>query len=276
MKTLALAVGLALVALPGCSDDEGSSASGSGGGGGGSSTSQATTASGPTTGPGGDGGSDGSGGDASSTTGTTGNTTSASSTGSGGSGSGGGAPSSIEGYWVWTRQIEGGQTTLEITDADMEGKVGPSGWEGCPEGILCTHHGIHKVAFGGNGRFHQQHNVFTSSDFQTLGAWSDGGDDLGGFERQAQFSCAHPEEVNADVVAGAFDYRLEDGELWIAVSGFFGFAFADVEGEPTSWIVYKPVTRDDYYGKYMIRVCQEHDGFMCHEGCFDASLVDEP
>lgn len=274
MKTLVLAVAL-VAALPGCSDDGGSSSSGSGGSGGsGSATGQGTSASAATTGPGGEGGGDGSGGDAAATTTTGSGTTTTSSTS--GAGTGGAAPSSIEGYWVWTRQVENGAVTLEITDEDMEGRVGPSGWEGCPQGILCTHHGIHKVAFGSNGRLHQQHNVFTSSDYQTLGTWSDGGDGVGSFERQEQFSCAHPEQVNADVVAGTFDYQLENGELWIAVSGFFGFAFADAEGEPTSWIVYKPVSHDDYYGKYMIRVCQAHDGFECHEGCFDTSLVDEP
>jgi hypothetical protein len=36
------------------------------------------------------------------------------------------------------------------------------------------------------------------------------------------------------------------------------------------------VSRDDYYGKYMIRVCQAHDGIECHDACFDQSLVDEP
>jgi hypothetical protein len=276
MKTFVLAALLA--ALAACSDDDGSSGTGSGGSGGSSSsTGQGTPASGATTGPGGDGGNEGTGGDAGSTTTTgSGTTTTSSSTGSGGGGTGGSAPSSIEGYWVWTRQVENGAVTLEITDADLEAKVGSSGWEGCPDGIICTHYGIHKVAFGGNGRLHQQHNVFTSSDYQTLGTWADGGAGVATYERQAQFSCAHPEEVNADVVAGSFDYKIDDGELWIAVSGFFGFAFADVEGEPTSWIVYKPVTHDDYYGKYMIRVCQPHDGFECHEGCFDPSLIDEP
>src|SRR5262245_45144566 len=105
-----------------------------------------------------------------------------------GGGSGGAAPTPLTGYWVWTKEIDNGQVVLEITDADMEPKVGPTGWRGCPDGILCTHYGIQKIAFGETGRLHHQLNVFTSSDFQTLGTWAEGTDGHGTFERQEQFS----------------------------------------------------------------------------------------
>lgn len=182
----------------------------------------------------------------------------------------------MTGYWVWTKQIEDDQVTLEITDADMEGKVGPSGWTGCPDGIICTRYGIHKVAFGETGALHYQLNVTTSSDFQTLGTWADTSAGHGTLERTAQFSCAHPEQVNADVVPGGFRYQFVDGELRLGVTDFGAFPLYDDGTEPTRWLAYKAVTRADYYGKYMIRICQPHDGFECHPGCFDDSLVDEP
>jgi len=216
----------------------------------GSATSSASTG-------GGEGGSAGAGGGTSS-------------------GSGGAASTPLEGYWVWTKQIDNGQVVLEITDADMEPKVGSAGWRGCPDGIICTRYGIQKIAFGETGRLHFQHNVFTSSDFQTLGTWADGTDGHGSFERQEQFSCAHPEQVNADVVPGGFRYEMVDGELRLGVGDFGSFSLYDDGAEPMRWVAYKAVTRDDYYGKYMIRVCQPHDGFECHMACFDESLVDEP
>jgi hypothetical protein len=243
-------------ALVGCSDDDsgGTSSEGDGGAGAGQTSSSASSGEG--------GASSGSGGSSSTASGT---------------GAGGAAPSEITGYWVWSKQIENGQVLLEITDADMEGKVGSSGWSGCPDGILCTHYGIHKVAFGATGKLHYQQNVFTSSDFQTLGTWAAGDAGHGTFERQQQFSCAHPESVNADVVPGGFRHQMVGGELQIGVADFgSSFPLYDDGTEPTRFIAYKPVSRDDYYGKYMIRVCQPHDGFMCHEGCVDNSLVDEP
>jgi len=248
---LALAAILSLFG-PACSDD-GSGAGGTSSGGGGGSA--------------GDGNGNGGSGDGASI-----------GDGAGGTGGGGGSEptSSLEGYWVWTKQIENGQVTLEVTDADMEPKVGPSGWPGCPDGILCTRYGIHKVAFGEAGRLHQQHNVTTSSDFQTLGTWADGGAGVATFERQEQFSCAHPDQVNADVAPGGFRHEMVDGELRISVSGFGGFPFVDPGAAPTTWLSYKPVTREDYYGKYMIRFCQPFAEFMCHAACFDDSLVDEP
>lgn len=257
--------------LAACSDDEGSTGSAGGGGGSGGATTGSDGGGAPASTTGGDGGSTSTGSGATTTSAGPGGAG-----GTGGDGSGGSTSSTLEGYWVWTKQVENGAVTLEITDADMEPKVGPGGWPGCPEGILCTRYGIHKVAFGDGGRLHQQHNVTTSSDFQTLGTWADASGGAATFQREEQFSCAHPDAVNADVVPGGFRYRHEAGELWISVSGFGGFPFVDPGAEPTTWLVYKPVTRDDYYGKYMIRVCQPFDDHTCHEGCFDTSLVDEP
>jgi hypothetical protein len=253
MATVLLAMGCIPVA--GCSDD----GSGSGGSGGAASGAGAASAASSGAGAAGATGAGASGGGGATT-----------------GGAGGDAPAEVTGYWVWTKQIENDQVTLEITDADMEGKVGPTGWPGCPEGIICTRYGIHKVAFGETGALHYQHNVTTSSDFQTLGTWADASAGHGTLERTAQFSCAHPEQVNADVVPGGFRYQLVDGELRLGVTDFGSFPLYDDGTEPTRWMAYKAVTRADYYGKYMIRICQPHDGFECHPGCFDDSLVDEP
>ena len=239
--------------------------------------SGAESASGDGSGGGGRGGSGGDGSGAAPTSSSTvGDPSSSSAASASSTGAGGGAPGPLTGYWVWTKQIDGGQVILEVTDADMEPKVGASGWPGCPDGILCTHYGIHKVAFGATGRFHYQLNVSTSSDFQTLGGWSGGANGHGTFERFAQFSCAHPEQLSTDMVPGGFRHEMVDGELRIGVTDFgSSFPFYDDGTEPTRWIAYKLVSREDYYGKYMIRVCQPHDGYECYEACFDDSLVDE-
>ncbi|MCC7535334.1 MAG: hypothetical protein IT379_03940, partial [Deltaproteobacteria bacterium] len=68
----------------------------------------------------------------------------------------------LAGYWVWKQTIEGGAVTLEITEADLMWRVGPTGWDGCPAGISCTNHGIHSVAFAlDSDRAHYSHRVVT-------------------------------------------------------------------------------------------------------------------
>ena len=62
----------------------------------------------------------------------------------------------------------------------------------------------------------------TSSDFQTLGTWSDDLTDTATFQREEQFSCAHPDAVNADVARGleaAVDRLEDDAEVWVGVLG---------------------------------------------------------
>jgi hypothetical protein len=188
-----------------------------------------------------------------------------------------GENSELSGYWVWVREVEDGQTVLEVTDADMEPKVGSAGWPNCPDGILCTRYGIHKVAFGTDGAFHYGYNVHTSSDYQTLGSVS-AADGVASFSKAVRFSCAHPNQTNTDPRDGTFLYKFEDDELWISVSGFSGFEvpFAGEAGsEPNRWLVFKSVTRQQYYGQYMIRICQASGDDTCHDGCFSDSLIGE-
>ena len=183
-------------------------------------------------------------------------------------------PTEITGYWLWSRQVEDGQVVLEITDDDMEILVGPSGWPDCPSGIICTRYGIQKVAFGDTGRIHFVHNVHTSSDFQTIGTYTASGG-VGQVSKEARFSCAHPDQDNTNTDTVDFVYRLQDGELWIGVSRFGGSTLpftGTPDSQPTRWMVYRPISREDYYGRYMIRVCQPTGGHECHEGCTDDDL----
>ncbi|MFH2007773.1 MAG: hypothetical protein ABI333_14420 [bacterium] len=186
-------------------------------------------------------------------------------------------PTEVTGYWVWVRTVEDGATVQTITDADMEPKVGPSGWPDCPSGILCTRYGIHKVAFGDSGRIHYGFNVNTSSDYQTLGTFS-AADGVGQVIKEVRFSCAHPGDTNSDAATTDFVYHFDGDELWLGVRSFSGFELpltGTPETAPTRYIVFKQVTREDYYGKYMIRICQASGGDTCHDGCFDDTLVNE-
>ena len=110
----------------------------------------------------------------------------------------------------------------------------------------------------------------------TLGTYASNGDGTATFERQDFYSCAHPENVNSDDAGGDFRYQFVDDELWVSVSGFGGFAFDDNQEEPTRWLGYRRISRDEYYGKYTIRFCQPHDGYECQPGSSDSSLIDEP
>jgi len=189
----------------------------------------------------------------------------------------GGGSSELTGYWVWVRQVDDGETVLTVTDEDMQPKVGSSGWPDCPDGILCTRYGIHKVAFSKDGHFHYGYNVHTSSDYQTLGTLSTS-EGVADYSKSVRFSCAHPEQTNEDPRDGTFRYKFQGNELWIGVSGFSAFEVpfhGSEEQEPTKWIVFKRVSQEDYYGKYMIRICQASGGTSCHSGCDSDSLIGE-
>ncbi len=254
----------------------GSGGSSAGGAGSGGSSAGASGGAGTTGGSGaGMSGSSGQSGAAGASTGGVAGASGAGGAGSAGAGGGTSMPTALTGYWVWSKQIENGAVKLTVTEDDLQPKVGSMGWPGCPDGIVCTHYGIYKVAFGANGRFHHQENYTTSSDVQTFGTYQTPTSSTATFEREQYFSCAHPEVVNMEKASGTFRYKFVDNELWLSVSGFGGFALADDGNEPTRWLVYRSVSRQDYYGKYMIRICQPHDGIMCQPGCTDDSLIDE-
>jgi hypothetical protein len=215
----------------------------------------------------GDGGTGGS-------TSTSGGTTTGTDTGGTGGGTGGGVSDvDVEGYWLWYQHIEDDQLVLQIEDEDLQ--IG--NWPGCPNGIICTHYGIMKLAFGSNGLAHFIFNVMTSSDYQTPGTYTLAGDMLNyvGTER---FSCAHPNEDDQTERDRFTPVQLVDGNLWVGVTGFQGFQlpfFEQPTTDPTRWIVFRPISQADFYGKYMIRVCQALPNDPCHPDCSSTSLIGE-
>ncbi len=246
-----LLLGICFVALTACGEDDssGTSTTATGGGGGG-----------------GTGGATSSGGGATSSSGTGGST---SSSGSGGSTS----DVDVEGYWLWYQQIEDDQMVLQIEEEDLQ----IDDWPGCPNGIICTHYGIMKLAFGATGRGHFIYNVMTSSDYQTPGQYTVDGD-LINYVGSERFSCAHPDQDDQTERDRYTRVQLVDGNLWVAVTGFQGFQLPFSDEPPTDpnrWIVFRPISQQDFYGKYMIRVCQGSPNNPCHPDCSSVSLVGE-
>lgn len=216
------------------------------------------------------GGGSGAGGAAGGSTSTGGSTTTTSTGGTGGGASG----VDVEGYWLWVQHIEDDEVVLQIDEEDLQIS---SQWEGCPSGIICTHYGIMKLAFGPTGQAHYIYNVTTSSDYQTPGTYSVDGDMLH-YASSERFSCAHPnqdEQTESDRYAPV---QLVDGNLWVGVTGFQGYQpplFDEPTTEPTRWIVFRPISQAEFYGQYMIRVCQPLPDDPCHADCSSTSLIGE-
>jgi len=190
----------------------------------------------------------------------------------------GAAPGQLQGYWVWKQEVDNGSVVLTITDADMVGKVGPTGWPGCPTGILCTHYGIRKLAFGPTGKGHYIYNVMTSSDYQFPGTYSVAGDVVT-YVRLGKYSCAHPNDLDSNQSTRYFRYKMVGAdELWVGVTtlgtGDVPWATTAPPASPTRWVVYKRITKTEFYGKYMIRICQPVSGYSCNAGCSSMTLVD--
>lgn len=239
-----------------CSDSGEDSGSGAGAG-----MGAASGASGSSTG--GSSAGTGTGGSAASATGGAGG---AGGVGGGAGASSGGSGGQIEsdliGYWVWEQKIEDGTVTLTVTDADMESKVGPSGWEGCPEGILCTKYGIQKLAFGPEGQFWRMNNVKTGSDSNLIGSYTVDGSTVT-VNKERNYSCAHPEQNEVSTGTGYFAWKIEGDRLWVSSMQ------ATAPTDPTNWLVLKPVSETDFYGKYMVRICQDYGKEpKCYQGCF--------
>jgi hypothetical protein len=178
----------------------------------------------------------------------------------------------LAGWWVWAQEVENGEVILTINHEDMIVKVGPSGWDGCPDGIICTHYGIYKFAFDASGFVHFIHNVNTSSDFQYEGTTTVDGE-LVAYSFNEHFSCAHPDINDTEVRTGFFIARIVDGNLWVSVSGFGGDPqfFSEPPVDPQRWVVYRPITQEEFETTYMIRLCQAPTDDGCHPDCFPES-----
>lgn len=177
-------------------------------------------------------------------------------------------PSSLGGFWVWRSVRERGHTVRIVTDQDMVPLVGPDGWFGCPNRYICTHYGINALALGPEGELWLVHNVVTSSDFQQIGTYVAAGGVLT-FERQRFYSCAHPNRNDPTPVTLYLRYRMESDELWVGADAGGDVALTtSPRGEPSSWMVFRRVSEQEFLERYLLRHCQD-DGRepRCFEGC---------
>lgn len=172
------------------------------------------------------------------------------------------------GYWVWSA-VERPVGGLTIREADLEPRVGPSGYAGCPENFVCTRHGIRSLAIGPRGDFHYVANVFTSSDFQHHGSMSSVEVRI-----DERFSCAHPGWRSRPAEARQVCFERRGAELWAAIDPNVrggGWPFAT---RPTgTWWVFREVSRSAYYANVLLRLCQPEPGHACAPGCFSEHLV---
>lgn len=245
----------------GCGDDasdEGGTGGTAGAGGGGLGGDAGTM--------GGGGGASGgaAGGSAGSATGTG---------GSGGSATGtGGAPGGdvLKGYWVWEKRVMG--TEVQPPKPLDAGQM--------------------KIAFGtGNNKCHYIWNETTGSDFHTECTYTVSGD-LATYKATADsdgtaagYSCAHPDWTswNDRPALEWGRYKFVGDRLWLGVNAYWGgangdngsckrFPFWESEGQAKkeeAWIVFKPVTRAEWYGKYAISTNCQGTSQVCAQwpGC---------
>lgn len=173
-----------------------------------------------------------------------------------GSGHSGGASSStLSGYWVWEKRVQG--TTLQTGDVDK---------------------GQMKLAFGrGNNKCHYIWNETTGSDFHNDCSFDVSGDtvtftrDAAQKDKPTGYSCAHPDwfSWNDRPAKQYARFKISGDRLWIGVNTYWGFG-GGVNNVPSngslkrfpfwesliqaqkeeSWIVFKLVSQDDWFGKY--------------------------
>lgn len=170
----------------------------------------------------------------------------------------------LAGYWVWKEVVDGTTVTTTITDEDMVWKLGPSGWPGCPTGVICTKYGIH-VLYVNSDRIHHMHRVVTGSDTQHYGSYNVDGDGLLTMAQEQLFSCAHPRDPATYPQPATLVARVKriGDDLWITP-----FADRDPGADAASWIVYRRTTQADAHGKYDHPFCGEaREGGTCHCLC---------
>jgi hypothetical protein len=173
----------------------------------------------------------------------------------GASNSGGASSSTLAGYWVWEKRVHG--TTPQTGNVDK---------------------GQMKLAFGrGKNKCHYIWNETTGSDFHSDCSFDVSGDtvtftrEMTQSEKPTAYSCAHPDWFSwNDRPAKQFArFKIYGDRLWIGVNTYWGFG-GGVNNVPIngslkrfpfweslsqalkeeSWIVFKPVSQDDWFGKY--------------------------
>lgn len=185
----------------------------------------------------------------------------------------------LAGYWVWEMRVQGTEEQAGNVD-----------------------NGQAKMAFGtGNDKCHYIWNEITGSDFHTECTYSVEGDmvtfmataDEDG--TAAGYSCAHPDwfDWNDRPAMQWGRYKLVDDQLWLGVNTYWGFgggvSTSDGSAIPTndslkrfpywesvtqaeaeeSWIVYRSVTREEWFSTYAISTNCQGSPELCDQlpGC---------
>lgn len=178
----------------------------------------------------------------------------------------------LRGHWVWTGVERDGRAELTVTDADMVRRIGPAGWSGCPERVVCTRHGIRVLSVGADGSAWWITNVTTSSDFEAVGRvrWVSPG--LAAFDVEHRFSCAHPDENHRVIERRALRFWREGDELRVGVDDpqahlpLPSFAGAS---QPERWMVFRRVGAEALRRRHVLRLCQPTPTAGCDSRCFD-------
>jgi hypothetical protein len=171
---------------------------------------------------------------------------------------GGGGIADLAGYWVWEQRVMG--TEVQPPRNLDSGQM--------------------KMAFGtGNDKCHYIWNETTGSDFHTECTLTVSGDLItytapaDADSTAAGYSCAHPDWTSwndrPSVQYGRF--KMVGDRLWLAVNAYWGgangengsckrFPYWESLGQAETeeaWIVFKPVTREQWYGEFAISTnCQ--------------------
>jgi len=182
-------------------------------------------------------------------------------------------PDALHGHWVWTGVERNGSTELTVTDADMVRRIGPSGWPGCPERIICTHHGIRVLSVSADGAARWITNVTTSSDFEAIARvrWVSPG--LAAFDVGHRFSCAHPDLNQRVTEHRRLRFWREGDRLYVGIDdpqAQLPLPAFTATAEPTRWMVFRRVSASTLTGRYLLRLCQPTADASCDPGCFDA------
>lgn len=178
----------------------------------------------------------------------------------------------LVGYWVYTAIMKDGAVVLER------------------EKPLGNGQGLHKFAFAADGRAFYIYNAPTLSDFDHPGTFEVDGDLLT-YHEIMKYSCAHPhpKDENSNALNAVSTYshfrKVDANELWFSVERTTGFNNTPFhKGRPSSapradegtWIVFQRISEQEFYGTYMIRVCQGSPTCVCHDDCKSNDLLREP
>ncbi len=186
-------------------------------------------------------------------------------------------PDALHGQWVWTGIERDGHPELAVTDADMVRRVGSRGWPGCPDGVICTRHGIRVLSVGADGAARWITNVTTSSDFEAVGQvrWVFPG--LAAFDVGHRFSCAHP-DINQRVTERRWLRFWREGDrLYVGIddpSAQLPLPALASTTEPSRWMVFRRVSAAVLTARYLLRLCQPTADSACDPACFDVVARD--